>query len=120
MSETPVPADVAADEKAEAIEEIVRTMTVSQAGKEVPAEIIREGEMFKTGGMIKSWKARWFVMYAKSIAYLDKKGGKVKGGILFEDANLVSRLRVGCGCCGHGFSFPACLEWSHVGFPRSV
>ena len=105
--------DVAAEEtaesveEAEAIEEIVRTMTVSQAGKEVPAEIIREGEMFKTGGMIKSWKARWFVMYAKSIAYLDKKGGKVKGGILLEDANLVSRLRVGCGCCGHGFSFPA-------------
>ena len=95
-------------------------MTVSEAGKEAPAEIIREGEMFKVGGIMKSWKARWFVMYAKSIAYLDKKDGKVKGGILLEDANLVSRLRVGCGCCGHGFSFPACLECSHVGFPRSV
>ena len=99
-------ADVAAVDEAEAVEaveeeeavgEIVRTMTVSQAGKEAPAEIIREAALAKKGEIRTSWKSRWFVMYAKSIAYLDKKGGKVKGGILFEDAHLVSRLRIGCG-----------------------
>ena len=64
-------------------------MTVSQEGREAPAEVIREGELAKKGEIRKNWKSRWFVMYAQSIAYLDKKGGKVKGGILFEEANLV-------------------------------
>ena len=95
--------DLGVDDEAEAIGEVIRRMTVSQAGKDAPAEIIREGEMSKTGGAWKSWKTRWFVMYAKSIAYLDKKDGKVKGGILFEDATMVSTLRIGRGCCACAF-----------------
>ena len=64
-------------------------MTVSAAGKEAPAEVIKEGELTKKGEIRKNWKTRWFVLYEKSIAYLDKQGGKVKGGILLEDANLI-------------------------------
>jgi len=64
-------------------------MTVSEEGKEAPAEVIKEGELTKKGEIRKNWKTRWFVLYGKSIAYLDKQGGKVKGGILLEDANLI-------------------------------
>ena len=75
-------------------------MTVVQSGKkDAPAEIIMQGQMAKVGENLKKWKTRWFVLYADSsragqhnkaaIAWRDKKGGKVKGGILFEDATLV-------------------------------
>ena len=80
-------------EEEEEVEEVVRRMTVSQAGVpqvfQPPAEVIKEGQMTKKGDNRKNWKKRWFVLYAESIAYLDKKGGNVKGGILFEDATLV-------------------------------
>lgn len=46
----------------------------------------KEGWMTKQGGLIKTWKRRYFVLTANSLIYYSKPGSKEKGRINIQDA----------------------------------
>ena len=93
-------ADAYVDEtEVDVVEELVRRMTAvsmslarfSEGGGATDAlTVLREGELTKAPPSAKRaifpWKKRHFVLAANSLAYLNKKGGAVKGGILLETA----------------------------------
>lgn len=74
------------------VEQVARRMTLVAEAKGDKDGILLEGFLVKQGGNYKSWKRRYFVMTEDSIAYLDKKGGNVKGGILMESIEAVVDL----------------------------
>lgn len=91
-----LPADATDDEvenleEAEVVDEVVRRMTVSRDGVDVPAVAIKKGQLMKRGEIRQSWKSRWFLLYdlTSTVSYLDKEEGNVKGGILLDEANMV-------------------------------
>ena len=97
---------------------------VTRAHRKQHAWSVRHGPFWRGADarveIRKSWKSRWFVLYSKSIAYLDKEGGKVKGGILLDEAHMVGwRLRaLGRTRVSHGSVPPPCNPPPSLSPPR--
>jgi serine/threonine protein kinase len=52
--------------------------------------VIKEGWARKQGGIIKSWRKRWFMLQGTILRYLVKPGGKEKGRINIRAAQIVT------------------------------
>jgi len=50
----------------------------------------KEGWIMKQGGVIKTWKKRWFILNGSSISYYEKKGSKEIGRIDLKIASEIS------------------------------
>lgn len=74
------------DETVEIQEKMERRMTLASQQAQ---STIKEGDLHKQGGFMKSWKKRWVVLVENSLAYYDKVGGKIKGGVLLETVKMV-------------------------------
>ncbi|OHT11416.1 AGC family protein kinase [Tritrichomonas foetus] len=53
------------------------------------SKVIKEGWMTKQGGIIKTWKKRWFVLNGDILHYYLKPGGREKGQINITDAKII-------------------------------
>ena len=53
-------------------------------------QILKEGWLEKQGGMIKTWKNRWFILRNKTLFYYKEKNGELMGQI-----ELSSNCKVG-------------------------
>jgi len=56
-----------------------------------PKLLIKTGTMMKVGGFMKSWKNRYFKLYAKSLEYYASSGSELKGTIELNSSIEVRR-----------------------------